>query len=171
MVLTLSKTECQVQRNRQATPNDAWANMADVSGGRRRWYLRDDLRALLRSKIDRAYGGEGYDVVAQRIGISGPALHDLLSGKTSSSFAVPALCKLYGIDPLEYLPLDEEQLEWLRILEELRASGKDPRAIVQSLRALALPGPSPAASEPPPQPPEPVSRARPGRVKTRGTRE
>jgi hypothetical protein len=141
--------------------------------------LRDDLRALLRSKVDKASGGEGYDVVGARVGISGPGLHDLLSGKTSSSFAVPALCKLYGIDPLEYLPLDEEQLEWLHLLDELRSAGKDPRAILQNLRALALPpAPDPEPSQPAAPPPKPapvvatqVSRARPGRVKSRGTGE
>jgi hypothetical protein len=88
--------------------------------------LRDDLRSLLRSKV--VADGRGYDEVAKLVGISGPNLHGLLSGKIASSFAVPALCKLYGIDPLEYLPLDDDQLEWLKLLEELKASGKDPRA-------------------------------------------
>jgi hypothetical protein len=144
-----------------------------VSPSGRRWYLRDDLRALLRAKVDRETGGEGYDVVAKRVGISGPALHDLLSGKTASSFAVPALCKLYGIDPLEYLPLDDEQLEWLRILEELKASGRDPKTVLKSFRDLALPPPAPSVAPPTadPPPPEKPSRGRPGRVRTRGTRE
>jgi hypothetical protein len=138
----------------------------------RRWYLRDDLRALLRSKV--VADGRGYDEVAKLVGISGPNLHGLLSGKIASSFAVPALCKLYGIDPLEYLPLDEEQLDWLKLLEELKASGKDPRALVSSLRSLALPlSPTPRTPEPAPPPlaEGPVSRARPGRVRTRGTHE
>jgi len=138
----------------------------------RRWYLREDLRALLRSKV--VADGRGYDEVAKLVGISGPNLHGLLSGKIASSFAVPALCKLYGIDPLEYLPLDDEQLEWLKLFEELKASGKDPRAFVKSLRDLALPAPSPhRPAEPVPAmaPTETVSRARPGRVRTRGTRE
>jgi len=133
--------------------------------------LRDDLRALLRLKVDKATGGDGYDVVGARLGISGPGLHDLLSGKTSSSFVVPALCKMYGIDPLEYLPLDDEQLDWLHTLEELRSAGKDPRAILQNLRGMVLPAPPDPAPPPPPAVPVPVSRARPGRVKTRGTGE
>lgn len=144
-----------------------------MSSGGRRWYLRDDLRALLRAKVDRETGGDGYDVVAKRVGISGPALHDLLSGKTASSFAVPALCKLYGIDPLEYLPLDDEQLEWLRIFEELKATGRDPRTVLKSFRDLALPPAQPQSPPPAPDPlpPEKPSRGRPGRVRTRGTRE
>jgi hypothetical protein len=145
--------------------------MGDMAHGPRRWYLRDDLRLLLRGKVT---DGDGYDLVAKRVGISGPALHDLLSGKTASSFAVPALCRLYGIDPLEYLPLDDEQLEWLRILEELRATGRDAKSIVRNFRELALPPPTPPsdAIQTPVEPPlEKPTRGRPGRVRTRGTRE
>lgn len=134
----------------------------------RRWYLRADLRELLRSKV--VADGRGYDEIGRLVGISGPNLHGLLSGKIASSFAVPALCKLYGIDPMEYLPLDDEQLEWLRIFEELKASGKDPRSLVENFRALLLPGQQTSVPSSP-SGPEQVSRARPGRVKSRGTRE
>lgn len=136
----------------------------------RRWYLREDLRALLLSKV--TDDGRGYDVIGKQVGISGPNLHGLLNGKIASSFAVPALCKLYGIDPLEYLPLDEEQLDWLRVLEELKAAGRDPRSVVRIVRELALPSPAaPPAPETPAAPPEKISRGRPGRVRSRGTHE
>lgn len=101
--------------------------------------MDDTLRKLLRAKVDKKQGGEGYDVVGARLGISGPGLHDLLSGKTESSTVVPALCKLFGIDPLEHLPLDEHQLELLRILEKLKEAGRDPKTIVKSFRDISLP--------------------------------
>jgi hypothetical protein len=139
--------------------NDPHVNMGAMPPRGRRWYLNDDLRAVLRAKV---VADEGYDKVGKRVGTSGPNLHSLLHGKIASSTAVPALCKLYGIDPLEHLPLDEEQLEWLRILEELKAVGKDPRTVIKSFRDLVLPEPSRT---------DPPSAGRPGRARSRGTRE
>jgi hypothetical protein len=132
--------------------------------------MSEALRAILRAKVT---ADGGYDEVGKRIGISGPGLHDLLSGKTASSFAVPALYRLYSIDPLEHLPIDEEQMEWLRLLEEIRAAGRDPKAVVRTIRELVLPS-TQADPAPPLEPQLPEDKGpggRPGRVRTRGTRE
>ena len=100
-----------------------------------RWYLPDELRETLQAHVQ-AYEG-GYRAVGKRIGISGAALHRLLKGQAASSKALPALCRLFGLDLTDYLPLDPEQQAWLRLLDDLRLAGKDPQQLEQAMRTLA----------------------------------
>lgn len=99
-----------------------------------RWYLPEDLREALRKKVS-VYEG-GYRAVGHRIGISGASLHRLLTGQASSSKALPALCELFDVELVDYLPLTEEQLSWLRLLADAKRSGKDPAALEAAVRAL-----------------------------------
>lgn len=94
--------------------------------------MPEGLRETLKDKVV-AYEG-GYRGVGKRIGISGASLHRLLKGQAASSKALPALCKLFSVDVLDYLPLTPDQLSWLRFLEDAKAAGRDPASFEAALR-------------------------------------
>src|SRR5262245_46488870 len=102
----------------------------------RRWYLNPALRPKIKQLIEAHEGS--YRGVAKRLNISYASLHRLSSGVTKSSTVVPDLLRLFSLDLAEHLEvngeLNDEQIAWLQLLDDIRRAGKSPRAIETSVR-------------------------------------